>query len=566
MKEFLRQCRAYFIYVAFFSFFINLLMLTLPIYMLQVFDRVITSRSTSTLVVLTIGALFCFLMYTLLENVRKRLLLAAGVALDGLAGPPVLTGVLRAGAKPGTNTYVGGLRDVAVVRSFLTGQGINALFDSPWFPIFLTVIYLFHVVLGIVATLGAVAMFVLTLINEKMTRPALEEMQTQMRRASRYIDDSVRNAEVAAALGMQEDLVQRWAKINDQVIDKHAEADLRSGLIGGFTRYVRLTLQIVMLGTGAYLVIQQHVSPGIMIAGTLLLARALAPIESAVHTWKGFIEARESYGRLKELLAQSSTDVQRTELPRPKGRLDAERVTFGIQGADRLIIKGVSFVLNPGETMGLMGPSAAGKTTLARLIIGVWRPANGSIRLDNADVSTWPRDHLGKFVGYVPQDVELFAGTVGENIGRLRPDASSEDIVEAARRAHVHDMVARLPKAYDTDIGPGGAQLSAGQRQRIALARALFGRPQLVVLDEPNANLDAEGEAALVQCLRELKQDGVTVIVVTHRPPLLAHADKMLVMRDGQVELFGPRADVVAKLNPRGGAEPGPVAVIGRNP
>ena len=566
MGKFLRRCRVYFVYAVIFSFFANILMLTLPIYMMQVFDRVISSRSVETLVMLSIMALGGLFAHMLLELFRSRLLSGAGLALDGMAGPAVVTGVLNVGARPGSNPAVSSLRDVALVRTFLTGQAVFALFDAPWVPIYLGVIFMFHPTLGIIATLGAISLFCLAYVNEKLTRSPLEEMQKETRRAGRYIDSGMRNAEVAGALGMIPSIIGRWKHLNDRVIDAQARADRLGGVLKGITRLIRMSLQILMLGVGALLVIKENLSPGVMMAGTLILSRALAPIESAIQTWKSFVEARGGYARLNELLAPAKFEPETTTpLPAPTGRIEVDRITFGIPGQDRLIIKGVSLTLAPGENLGLIGPSAAGKSTLARLLTGIWRPSSGVVRLDGADASKWPREQLGPRIGYVPQDVEMFLGTVGENIARLRQDAPPQEIIEAAQRAHAHDMIVRLPKAYDTEVGEAGSELSAGQRQRVALARALFGRPRFIVLDEPNSNLDAEGEEALAQTLRDLKREGATVITISHRPSLLAHVDRLLVLKEGQVEMFGPRAEIVARLNSRAaGADAAPVSIAGR--
>lgn len=573
MREFLLQCRKYFYYAAFLSLFVNMLMLTLPLYMMQVFDRVISSQSPETLIMLTIAALGAFMVHMLLDGLRSRILLGAGVALDSMAGPSVVTGLLATGGQPSANQFTAGLRDVAMLRGFLTGPGIMSLFDSPWVPIYLGIIFVFHPLLGLIATLGAMVLFLLGYANERFTREPLHLMSGASRQAGRYIDAGLRNAEVTNALGMVEELVGRWQAMNTQVIEHMVESDRRAAWIRGASRYFRLSLQILMLGIGAYLVIQDHVSSGIMMAGTLILSRALSPVESSIHSWKGFVEAREAYARLNELLAGTPKSLQRTELPAPKGKLEVERVNFAFPKQDRMVVQGVSFALEPGESLGLIGPSAAGKSTMARLLMGIWRPLSGAVRLDGADVSRWPRDQLGPHVGYVPQDVELFSGTVGENIARLRRDAKAEDIISAAQRANVHELIARLPHAYDTEVGEGGVNLSAGQRQRVALARALFGNPRFIVLDEPNANLDSEGEEALARTLRELKRAGVTTITISHRPSLLAHVDKLLVMKEGKLEMFGPRSEIASRLQvkpggPAAGAGPdlAPVPITGRKP
>jgi PrtD family type I secretion system ABC transporter len=547
MKEYLLRCRIYFLYAGIFSLFVNLLMLTLPLYMLQVFDRVITSRSLETLMMLTIAAISALLIMMLLDMLRGRLLLGAGVALDELAGPAVITGLLQAGVKPGTNTFIAGLRDVATLRGFLTGNSVISLFDSPWAPIYIAIIFLFHPLLGWVALFGAVILFVLGYINEKITREPLDELSKASRKASSYIDAGLRNAEVLNALGMLQDLTRRWQQMNARVINPQVKASGRGAIINGCTKFLRLAIQILCLCIGAYLVIQQHVTTGVMMAATLLLARALAPVESAIVTWKGLVDARQSYHSLNELLADVKIQDATMKLPVPQGRLEVERALFSIPGSDRMVLRGVSFTLEPGESLGLIGPSAAGKSTLARLITGVWRPDSGSVRLDGADVSVWPREQLGPHIGYLPQDVELFAGTVADNIARLRePDNSA--VLTAAEHAYVHDLILRLPKGYDTDIGPGGMALSGGQRQRVALARALYGKPRLVVLDEPNASLDSEGEDALVKTMQRLHDDGVTVIIISHRPSLLAAVDKLLVLREGQVEAYGPRNEIMQRV------------------
>ena len=568
MQAFLKRTRVYFYYAFFFSLFINLLMLTLPVYMLQVFDRVISSRSEETLVVLTLAAVFGLSLHMILSLLRERLLLGSGVALDGMAGLPVLQGVLKTEVKPGQNEYTAGLRDVATIRSFLSGTGITALFDAPWMPIFIGVIFMFHPLLGTIATIGGIILFTMAYLNEKIIRGPIEEQSRATRRASYYIDAGTRNAEVVNALGMIDNLAGRWQKLNDDVIDTKICSDTRGKTMQGVTKYLRMVLQIIMLATGAWLVIRQQVSAGVMIAGTLILSRALAPIDSAIVTWKSFVDARVSYKRLQELLQQSPQDEEaRLALPAPVGKLDVDRVIYSIPKQDRAIIKGVSFNLDVGEALGLIGPSAAGKSTLARLLIGIWRPISGTIRLDDVDVSTWPREHLGKHIGYLPQDVELFAGTVADNICRLATNANSQDIIDAARRAHAHEMILRLPKAYDTEIGVDGTILSAGQRQRVALARAIFGNPRFVVLDEPNANLDNDGEIALSETLQQLRRDGVTVVTISHRPSLLNHVDKLLVLKDGLVEAFGPRVEVMKRFTPQAPNTDAvsPVRVAGQN-
>jgi ATP-binding cassette, subfamily C, type I secretion system permease/ATPase len=545
VRDLVSRFRPFFVYAGLFSLAINLLLLVPPLYMLQVFDRVLASRSGETLLVLTIAAVTALVIMALLEVLRARLLAAAGAALDQSLGPRVLDGLLAQTARLSGGAYLNGLRDVSTLRSFLGGAGLTALFDAPWLPVFLLVIFLFHPVLGVVALVGGVAMVSLAVLNERLTRAPIARSQAEARRAGRFIDANVRNAEVVSALGMLPAVTQRWARLNDGALAEQMRASRIGGAFTGWTKFARQFIQMAMLATGAFLVVAQDATAGVMIATTILLGRALAPVEALVAGWRSLVEARNAWRRLSELLGASPQAEGRTELPAPAGQVELESVAFRL--ADKVILRGVSFKLAAGEALGLIGPSASGKSTLARLIVGVWKAGGGVVRLDGADVAAWPREKLGPHLGYLPQDVELFGGSVSENIARMgTPDAA--EVVRAAQRAHVHDLILRLPKGYDTDIGENGQSLSPGQRQRIGLARALYGNPRLVVLDEPNANLDHEGEEALQRALEALKADRVTVVVIAHRPSLLRSVDKMLVLNDGAVASFGPRAEVMARV------------------
>lgn len=453
-----------------------------------------------------------------------------------------------------------GLRDVNSLRAFLTGPGILAVFDAPWVPVYVVIIFLFHPWLGTLAFAGALALFLLAIANEKMSRRPLEAMQVESRRAGRFAEQGIVNAEVARALGMVDGLAHGWEAHSRKGLEHQLQASRAGSLLTSITRFMRQALQIMMLAAGAYLVIDQQTTSGVMIAATLLLSRALAPVESAIAGWKGMVDARSAYARLQKLLEPDSGTEAVTELPPPMGHVQVERVVFGFRGQDRPVIKQISFEVPAGQALAIVGPSAAGKSTLARLIVGLWKPAIGVVRLDGADISGWPRERLGPHVGYLPQDVELFAGTVSQNIARMG-EVDSAAVIEAARQANVHDLILRLPQGYDTPIGEGGAFLSAGQRQRIALARALYGRPRLVVLDEPNSNLDGEGETALIEAIRRLKADGATLIIVTHRSKLLSSMDRILVLRDGTIEKLGPPAEIFAAAARRAAdAQPSVVA------
>jgi PrtD family type I secretion system ABC transporter len=530
-----------------FSVAINLLLLVPPLYMLQVFDRVLTSRSEETLLLLTLAAMSALLIMAILDVARTRLLVVAGVALERSLGPLVLDGALERAARLTEAPAANVSRDVACLRAFLGGTGVLALFDAPWLPLFLIIIFLFHPLLGVAASVGAVIMLVLAFFNERLTRKPLEQAQADGRRAGRYIDGSVRNAEVVRALGMSSAVVRRWEQLNDAGLHGQIRASALGGTFAGLTKFTRQFIQMSMLALGAFLVIDQHVTAGIMMAATIILGRALAPVETLVAGWRSLVEARSAWRRIDELLKEQAVLAPSTELPAPRGELAVERLTFGMRGAERPILRNVSFALAPGETIGIIGPSAAGKSTLARLMVGVWKAQSGSVRLDGADVAAWPRERLGPYIGYLPQDVELFAGSVAENIARLG-EAQPAEVIRAAEHAHVHALILRLPKGYDTEVGEHGSRLSPGQRQRIALARALYGKPCLVVLDEPNANLDHDGEEALARTLRLLKEEGTTTVIIAHRPSLLAGVDKLLVLREGVVDMYGPRAEIMARV------------------
>lgn len=549
MKHVLRRTAFFFRYAWLFSLFVNLAMLTLPLYMLQVYDRVLASRSLPTLAMLTLGAAFVYAVYVGLEMLRSRVLVQASVALDRLLGKQVLGEVFARAAQPGGERHAGAVRDVATLRQYVTGSGLFAFFDAPWSLVFLAVIFAIHPWLGATALLGMLVLLALALVDERRTRPLLLQANALARQAGRDADAAVRQAEAVEAMGMRGAVVARWSARNDEVLRAQSRASDRSGSIVATSKGLRQLLQVAMLGLGAYLVITQHLSAGTMIAATILLARATAPLELAIAGWRGFVDARAAYARLAALVDRAPPAVAALELPAPRGAVAVERVVVA-PAADRPpVLKGVSFDVAAGECVAVIGPSAAGKSTLLRALLGLWRPQSGCVRLDGADVADWPRESLAPHVGYLPQDVDLLAGTVAENIARMGPmPQSSQAVVAAATLAGAHEMILKLPGGYDTVIGDAATVLSGGQRQRIGLARALFGPPKLVVLDEPNSNLDTDGEAALVAAIRALKAMGSTVVFVTHKPSLLADADRVLVLHAGSVAAFGPRDEVLAKV------------------
>ncbi|MPZ11263.1 MAG: type I secretion system permease/ATPase [Kiloniellaceae bacterium] len=561
LAEAFQDVRAAFVSIGLFSFFINLLMLTGPLYMLQVYDRVLTSGSEHTLVMLTVVAIGMILTSALLELVRARVLVRVGSRLDGRLNERLFAGLLRRRLQQRESLEGQPLRDLESLRSFLTGSGLISFFDAPWTPLFLAIIFVFHPLLGLVALAGAVVLFALAVASELATRGPLRAAARDSAAAHGFTENTLRNAEVIEAMGMLPGLQRRWLSRHQAALAAQAKASDRGGLLTAAAKFVRPVLQVAILGCGAYLALEQIITPGVMIAASIIMGRALAPVEGAIANWRGFILARGARSRLKEFLGKDSAPTPSMPLPRPKGALAVERLVAAPPGVSKPVLRGISFALLPGESLGIIGPSAAGKSTLARLLVGVWAPSAGHVRLDGADVVEWNHVELGPSLGYLPQDVELFDGTVAENIARFgEPDPGA--IVRAAERAGVHEMILHLPDGYDSTIGTGGTALSGGQRQRIGLARALYGEPALVVLDEPNSNLDGEGEEALRRAVKELKALGATVVVVAHRPSVLAGMDKLLVLRDGLIEHFGATEEVLPKVTravPK--APPGPHAM-----
>ncbi|MBW8906311.1 MAG: type I secretion system permease/ATPase [Betaproteobacteria bacterium] len=547
MGGLVRRYRGYFLFAGLLSLAINVLLLVPPVYMLQLFDRVISSRSPETLIMLTVAAALALGMMGLLDALRGWLLMGCGIALDRLLGPRVFEGLLAPSITLTADERAHGLRDVHTLRTFLTGAGIFALFDAPWLPFFLVLIYFFHPALAAVATGGALIMIALAVVNDRLTRKPIERVQEGLRRSGAFGDSAARNREVVHALGMLPAVTRRWSKLNDQTLAEQIGAGGRALNLTALSKVARQVIQTAMLATGAYLVISQLATPGVMLAATIILGRALAPVEMLVAGWRQLVEVQDVWKRLDSLIAKQAHEQPNTELPVPQGEIKVERVVFGVPGLERPIIRGASFDLQPGDSLGILGPSAAGKSTLARLLVGIWKPTAGHVRLDGADITTWRRERLAPHIGYLPQQVELFAGTVAENIARLgKSDAAS--VIRAGQRAHAHEMILRLPKGYDSPVGDAGERLSPGQRQMVAFARALYGGPRVVILDEPNADLDVDGEDALMRALRQLREERITLVVIAHRPHILGLLDKLLVLKEGSVEIFGPRADIVSKL------------------
>ena len=546
LSDALVALRRVFTVIGGFSLAINLLLLTPSLYMLQTYDRVLTSRNEGTLLVLTLLLFGLLALEASLEFIRSQVLARVAAALDlqldGRVFDAMVNTALRGQAR-GAQI----LGDLTHIRQFIAGKGLLAFFDIPWLPIYLLVVFLLNPWLGLFGLISAIILIGLAAYNEHAIGELLVQSGKLASLASQAADSSVRNAELIDALGMRGAMRRRWLSIQNEYLGAQGEANERGARIGGIVRFARTALQSVILGLGAYLVLQNQLTPGGMIAASILLGRALAPVDLAIAHWRGVVAAREAFARLNELLRAHPATKSLVTLPRPDGRVQVEHLVVAAPGKRDPILKGISFEVNPGQAIAIIGPSAAGKSTLARALVGVWTPLSGSVRLDGAEVATWEREDLGPALGYLPQDIELFPGSIAENIARFGL-LDSTQVVEAARRAGVHELILHLPQGYETRIGtsdPASIVLSGGQRQRIALARALYGDPVLVVLDEPNANLDEAGDAALINALRDLKARKRTVFIVTHRANLLTQTDAILVLTDGRIQTIGPSADII---------------------
>jgi ATP-binding cassette subfamily C protein len=555
MRAFVRAYRSAFVGVGAMSAVINVLTLTGTIYMLEVYDRVLPSRSVPTLVGISAIAASLFLMQGVLEFLRSRILSRVGSALDEGFGTRVYEAIVRLPLL----TRSGGdgmqpLRDLDTVRNFMASAGPTALFDLPWMPLYLFIAFLFHPYIGLAAVAGSLLLVALTIAAETRTREPSRSASQALAQRNAFTESTRRNAEAIRAMGMGRRLALRWSQAHLKHLDDSQRASDISGSLGTMSRTLRMMLQSMILGLGAYLAIHQEVSAGSIIACSVLMSRAMQPVELAIANWRPFIGARQSWTRLMALLGQLPAEPAPMSLPAPRGQLATELVSIAPPGERRIVVQDVNFTLAKGQGLGIIGPSASGKSSLVRGLTGVWPLARGTIRLDGAALDQWSSEDLGRHVGYLPQDIELFDGTIAENISRFEPGAKSDDIIAAATQAGVHDLILRLPHGYETKVGEGGLSLSAGQRQRVGLARALYGEPFLVVLDEPNSNLDSAGEEALTNAIIGVRNRGGIVVVVAHRPSALAGVDLILVMNEGRMQGFGPKEEVFEKYVRRAGA------------
>ncbi len=551
LEQAIYYCRSAFYTAAFFSLFINLLMITPAIYMLQVYDRVLSSGSESTLLVITLLLVFLFIAMGLLEWLRSLILVRVSSKLETLLNSRLFTvSFKQALYSGGQNSNGQPLEDLTALRQFMTGNGLFAFFDMPWIPIYMAILFLFHPAIGWLAVATAIILVVFAIFNEKSTSKWLQRANILAMQNRSILGKNLMNAEVVESMGMLGNLKARWLEQVDKVLFLQSKASSNAGFWVSLSKVFRMTAQSLVLGLGAYLALQQEISPGIMIAGSILLGRALAPIDLLIGTWKGFIAARGQYKRLNELLKKVPQEEEPMQLPDPEGNILVENILVVPPGGKIPVVKGVNFAVEKGQLIGVIGPSGAGKSTLARALLGVWPIHSGKVRLDGADIAQWDREALGSFIGYLPQDVELFQGTISENIARFGA-VDPNKVIAAAMKADVHEFILRLPAGYDTVISGSGGVLSGGERQRIGLARALYGDVRLVVLDEPNSNLDDQGEQALMKALITLKSEQVTVLIISHRPSVLKVVDQIILMKEGILVDYGTTANVLAKLQPQ---------------
>ena len=556
IAESLLAFKSVFITVGVFSAILNILMLTPSLYMLQVYDRVLTSRNESTLLMLTVMVVGAYLVLGGLEFVRSFVLIRVSAKLDMMLNKRVYTAAFEQSLKRAGVNAGQFLQDLTSIRQFMSGNALFAFFDAPWFPIYIFIIFLFDTSLGLFALFGSLTLIALAIANERLSKKPLSEANEASIAANNLATNNLRNAEVIEAMGMLPNLMSRWYKLQCRFLLLQGDASEKSGVVSAISRFVRLSLQSLILGLGGLLVLEDKITPGMMIVASILMGRALSPVEQLMSVWKTWSGAKSAYGRINELLTANPARDVNMPLPKPQGLVTVEAITVIPAGGTVPTIRNVSFSIAPGDVLGIIGPSGAGKSTLARALVGIAPTAAGHVRLDSADIFQWNKHELGPHIGYLPQTIELFAGTVSENIARFG-EVNPNKVIAAAQQAGVHDMILRLPEGYDTRLGDDGAGLSGGQKQRLGLARAIYDDPALLVLDEPNSNLDETGEKALVAAVKRLQQRGKTIVMITHRSNALAATNKLLLLVEGTAQLFGPTKEVMTALaNKQNGKAP----------
>ena len=548
LKEALFSCRVMVKYVLLFGCLVNLLMLSTPLFSMQVLDRVLGSQNTNTLLMLVLVIILALALLGLIQAARSFAMNKMANWLEDRLSETVFSNSVRLALDSKAMANSQQLRDLQTVKTFLTSPGLISIMDMPWAIIFIIVLFILHTYIGFLAIIAGTVLVVFGLIADRATKPLIEINNENFIKSMRQVDQSTRNAEVIEVMGMKKNIIASWQNLNQDVQQTQNLVTKRQSIFMEITKFFRLVIQISVTALGAWLVIQGQITSGTIIASSSLVGRALAPFEAAINSWKGFVTCRKSYERLTKSFTRYSDESGKMSLPEPEGIIEAENVYFAPPGMQKHILKGVGLSLNKGEILGVIGPSASGKTTLAKLLVGIYHPNIGAVRIDGASLKDWKKEELGPHLGYLPQDVELFSGTVKENIARMNADPNSEDVVVAAQLAGVHDMILQLSQGYDTNIGLDGSMLSGGQKQRVGLARAFYGDPKFIVLDEPNASLDTQGEEALMTAISVAKEKGITTIIISHKISILDIVDKVLLMKDGMVASFGPKKEVMEKL------------------
>ena len=552
IREFLKFSKKTFLFVGLFSLFVNILMLLPAIYMLAVYDIVVPSRSENTLLFITLLVVILFGIMAILQIIRGKILVRINNKIDNILNERVVDSMYKFALKHPTKASIQPFNDFQQIKNFLTGQTIFAFFDVPWTPIYLFVLFMFHVYYGMLAVVIISIVIAITFINEYSSRKHLEKANETLIKSNKFLNNTISNIEVIEALGMRKRIYQRWFDIYKNYLSNYKVANDKGIFWSNTTKTFRMLSQSLMLGLGGLLAINLQISSGMIVAGSIVLGRLLAPLDLLVSTWRNFSSARLAYRRLNSLLAEFEEEPPRIKLPEPEGNITLREVVVIAPDGKNPILKNINMHINAGDMVALVGPSGAGKSSLVRTILGVWTPVNGKVEIDGADIRQWDREYLGNYVGYLPQDIELFEGTIAENIARFE-NAKDEDIIEAAKVSGAHEVIVKFPEGYNTYIGPGGITLSGGQRQRIGLARALYKNPRIVILDEPNSNLDDAGERALFNALLELKKRKTTVIVITHKINILELVDKIAVLRDGVLQMYGPKEKILPQLLGRRG-------------